>query len=68
MKFDPEGLSTLVDPSEGMRAVAVHLSVTIRSASVAHEDSDLMGRFRAETPEVPGRNTVSEVGAGILLL
>lgn len=68
VKLNPEGLSVLVDPSECMGGIAVHVSESVGSSSVAHEDSHLVSRLRAQAPEVPMGSGVLHVGAGALLL
>lgn len=68
VKLDPESLAFLVNPTESMRTVTVHVSVTIGSSTVAHQDSHLVGAFGRKSPEVPSGSSVFQVGAGILLL
>lgn len=48
VKLDPELISLLVDPLEGMRAVAIHVTVTVGCAAVAEEDGDLVAGLRRE--------------------
>jgi len=68
VELDPESFALVVDPLESVRAETGHVSVTIGSASVREEDSDLMGRFRDERKEVPECVGVLAVSLGISLL
>jgi len=58
----------VVHPSEGVRRVAVHVAVTVRGASVAHEDGDLVESLRRVRPEVEGRVGVLQVVGRVSLL
>jgi len=40
--LDIVNITLLIDPSEGVRGVAVHVTVAVWGTSVAHEDSDLV--------------------------
>lgn len=68
MELDPESLSVLVDPAEGVRGVPVHMPVAVRSAPVAEQDGHLVGALGTQSPEIPSRNTRTQVGPGVLLL
>lgn len=47
-------LSLCVDPLEGMGAVAIHVPVAVRSASIGKENHNLVLSLRRVTPEVEG--------------
>lgn len=68
VELDPEGFSLLVDPSEGVASVAIHVPESIGGSSVAEEHGDLVSAFWNETQEVPKHVSVLEVGLRIPLL
>ena len=66
--FDVEDLSLLVDPSEGVAAIPVHVTITVRGSSVREENGDLVGTLRGEGEEVPEHVGVLAVGLWVPLL
>jgi hypothetical protein len=46
VELDPVGSALFVDPSEGVRGVAVHVPETIGGSSVREQDRHLVGAFR----------------------
>ena len=66
--FNQELLALGVNPLEGVRAVAVHVAVAIGSASVGHQDSDLVESLGRVGPEVPGHVGVLHAGLRVTLL
>lgn len=53
MEFAVNGLIIGVDEFESMRAVSVHVPVSVRDASVREEEHHLVRRFGTETQKVP---------------
>ena len=53
MELAVDGVSCCVDHLEGVGAIAVHMAVAIRDASVTEEEGDLMGGLRTKGDEVP---------------
>lgn len=53
MELAIDRLAVLVDQLEGVWAVAIHVSVAIRDASVTEQEGHLVGGLWAETDEVP---------------
>ena len=53
MELAVDPLVLVVHELECVRAVAVHVSMTIRYASVAEQDHNLVGRLRAQRYEIP---------------
>ena len=53
--LDPGALAALVDPHEGVAAVAVHVPKRPRRAAVGHQERNLVIGLRRERPEVPLR-------------
>ena len=68
MVLDVEELVLGVDHGEGVRAIAVHVTVAIRSASIREQDRNLMKRFRGEGPEIPHHGRRPEISGGNTLL
>ncbi|CFP67595.1 Uncharacterised protein [Bordetella pertussis] len=68
VELDVETLAGVVDEAVGMRAEAVLLAIVLRQSAIAHQDGDLVQRFRVERPEVPGGGGVAQVGLGVALL
>lgn len=66
--LDVEGLVVLVDPSESVGAISVHVSVTVGSSSVREEDGDLVHRLRDKRQEVPEHVGVLQIGLRVSLL
>ena len=53
MKFHPMALVGCIDEAEGMAAETVHVAIRGRNAAIAHDDCDLVQRFRQQGPEIP---------------
>ena len=53
MELAVDGASCSIDHLEGVGAIAVHVAVTIRDASVTKEEGDLMGGLWTKGDEVP---------------
>src|SRR5215475_3838362 len=53
VEFHPDTLLPGVEERKRMAAVAVHVPIAVRRATVAHEDEHLLQAFRVERPEVP---------------
>lgn len=68
VEFHVEAFAFGIDEAEGVRAEAMLLAQVGRNAAVAHQDGDLVQRFGAERPEIPGRRGAAQVGLGIALL
>lgn len=68
MVLDEELFSLGVDPFESVRAIAVHVAVTIGGASVTHQDSDLMESLRGVRPEIEGHVGVLDALGRVSLL
>ena len=66
--LDVEGLAGLVNPLEGVGAVAVHVSVAVRGTTVGHEDGKLVDGLRSQGKEVPEHVGALEVGLGVTFL
>ena len=63
-----EFLALSINPLEGMRAVSVHVSESIGSSTIRHQNGHLMERLGRVTPEVPGHVGVLNTGSGVSLL
>mmetsp|Transcript_42947 Transcript_42947/g.41303 ORF Transcript_42947/g.41303 Transcript_42947/m.41303 type:complete len:206 (-) Transcript_42947:227-844(-) len=63
-----EGFSLLIHPLVGVRAVPIHVSVSIGGSSGTKQYQHLMEGLGADTPEVPGHVGVLAVGLRVLLL
>lgn len=61
-------LAFLVDPSEGVGGVAMHVPESVGSSSITHQDGDLVGALRDEPPEVPSSSWVLQVRPRVFLL
>lgn len=68
MIFNIENFVLIVDPFIGMRAKAMHVTISIRSTSVWEKNRDLMKSFRTQTPKVPYHIGISYVSLRISLL
>lgn len=68
MEFAPEMLSILVDKLEGVGSISVHVTVSIRSSSIAEQEHDLVDGFRSQGPEVPHRIGVLQMSRWMPLL
>lgn len=68
MELHPECLSVLVDPAEGVRGVTIHMSEPVGSSPVTEQDGHLVGALGTQSPEVPSRNSSTEICPGVLLL
>jgi len=66
--FYPETLSFGIDPHVGMACVAVHVPIAFGDSAIAHQNSDLMGRFRRHGPEVPLHVVVAQAAVCTALL
>ena len=60
--------SYLVDPFKSVAGVAIHMTKTIRSSTIAHQVSHLVSAFGSQTPEVPSWSGWEEVSARVLFL
>ena len=67
VKLDPVAFVVGVDEAEGVAAETVHVPVGRRDAAVAHDDGDLVQRFRQRAPEIPVVLRAAEVGARVAL-
>jgi hypothetical protein len=61
-------LTLVIDPFVGVRTISVHVSESIRGASVREENGNLVERLGCEGPEVPSRVRVLISSGGISLL
>jgi len=61
-------LAVLVGELERVRAVAVHVTVSIGSTAVGEEEHHLMNRLRAMAPEIKHRICILEMRLRITLL
>lgn len=67
VELDPVAFVAGVDEAEGVATETVHVPVGGRDAAVAHDDGDLVQRFRQRGPEVPVALRAAQVGARIAL-
>jgi len=65
VELDPVPLVLGVDKAEGVAAEAVHMSVGIRNAPVAHDDGDLVERLGQGCKEIPLVLMAPHVSAGV---
>jgi hypothetical protein len=68
MVFDIVDVTFIIDPSESVRGIPVHVSVAVGSSAVAEEDSDLVKCFGGEAPEVEAHVGVFGIVRRITLL
>lgn len=68
MILDVVNFALLIDPFVGVRAVSVHVSVTIGGSTVREENSDLMKGVWCVSPEVPNHVGVAQVSLRVSLL
>ena len=61
-------LSLGIDPLVGVGAVAIHVSVSIRSTSAGEEDGHLMKRLRAVAPKVESSVRILDTSSRVTLL
>mmetsp|Transcript_9343 Transcript_9343/g.29469 ORF Transcript_9343/g.29469 Transcript_9343/m.29469 type:complete len:472 (+) Transcript_9343:83-1498(+) len=61
-------LSVSIDKLECVRAIAVHVAVSIRDATVGEEEADLMSRLRTQRDEVPEHIGILQVRSWVPLL
>ena len=62
--LDPELVAAGVDPHVGVTRVAVHVTVGLRDAAVAHQPGHHVGRLGRERPEVPLHVVVTQPVVG----
>ncbi len=65
VELDPVALVVGVDEAEGVAAEAVHVAIGRRNAPVAHDDGDLVQRFRQRGPEIPVVFRAAQIGARV---
>ncbi|MGY2982932.1 hypothetical protein ACVI1K_000279 [Bradyrhizobium sp. USDA 4508] len=53
MEFHPDALIVGIDHAVGVAAEAVLVTEAFRDAALAHDDGDLVQRFRQQRPEIP---------------
>lgn len=53
---------------EGVRAVAVHLTIAVRGATITKQEHDLMRGFGAQSDEIPKHISIFEMSCWITLL
>lgn len=63
-----DGLASGIDQFEGVGAVAVHLAVTVRDASVGEQEHGLVGGLRPQRDEIPEHIRVLHTPQTIILL
>ena len=68
MIFDKVDLALGVDPLECVRAVSVHVSVAVRSASIREEDGHLVHGLGGVLPEIKDHVWICQVGGWVSLL
>jgi hypothetical protein len=68
MVFDIEDFSFLINPFVCVRAIAIHVTESIRGTSIRKEDCDLMKCLRAEAPEIPCHVWISRMIVWMFLL
>ena len=68
VKLDPEAFILVVDQTERVGAVAVHVPIRPRHSPVGHQNCDLVQAFGRLGPEVPHGDRVAQIGAGVTLL
>lgn len=68
MELAVDGLASGIDQFEGVRAVAVHLAVTVRDASVREQEHGLVGGLRPQRDEIPEHIRVLHTPQTIILL
>ena len=67
VEFDPDALVCGIEKAVRVAAEAVHVTEALRNASIAHDDRDLVQRFRQQRPEVPVVVGAAHAGARIAL-
>ena len=67
VKLDPVPFVFCIDETEGVASEAVHMTVGIGNAPIAHNDSDLVQGLRQRGPEVPVVAGAAHVGIGVAL-
>ena len=65
MEFHPETFARFVPEAVSMRTEAVHMTVAGWNTAVAHDDGNLVQRFRQQRPEVPVVCCRTHIGARI---
>lgn len=68
MEFAVDCLTLGVDQLEGVRSVAVHVTVTVGSATITEQEEVLVNGFRAQGHEVPEHVGVLQMRSGVTLL
>src|SRR5882757_396550 len=68
MKFHPYLFIFIIDETECMATKSIHMAVTIRGATIAHQEHDLVQAFRIEAPEIPHHRWTFTVGIRISFL
>ena len=68
VEFHPDALLPGVEERKRMAAEAVHVTIAVWRAAVAHEDEHLVQAFRVERPEVPHHGRALAVGTRVALL
>ena len=66
--LDVVNLALFVHPLVSVRAVSIHVSIAVGSASVRKEDSDLVKSVCSVGPEIKGSVGITQVGLGVSLL
>jgi hypothetical protein len=66
--FDKVYFSFVIDPFVSVRAIAIHVSESIRSASVRKKNSNLMKSFRTIAPKVPCHVWIMQISLGVSFL
>ena len=68
VKLHPDALVLLVDETISVGAVAVHVPVGLRPASIAHQPRHLMQSLGQQRKPIPHRGGIVEVGLGVAFL
>src|SRR5690625_2745953 len=67
MKLDPKTLALRIPKTISMRAKAMHMTIARRNTPIAHNNSDLVQRFRQQGPIIPVISRAAHVGTWITL-
>jgi len=68
MVLDIVDVTFIINPSEGVGGVTIHVSVAVGSTAVAKENGDLVKGLRREAPEIEAHVGVLRVVGGIAFL
>ena len=62
MEFTIIALSIFVDHFEGMRSIAIHVTIPVRNSPVTEQKGDLVGGLRTQGNEIPEHISILIIG------